>query len=88
MYFNNMGKISIVKKEVIDEYLNRKRNGNIIYCLKQGNSYFAKDEHYKTIDELNLIVAKYMLEGYEVFYNADNRANKKRSHKRKCWRFI
>ena len=83
MYFNHKGVSKIVKKEVVEEYLNKKRKGNVIYCLRFNDNYFAKDERYKTLDELNLQVSKYILEGYEVYYNADDTTDKARSPKGK-----
>jgi hypothetical protein len=80
MYFNKNGNVSYVNKSVIDKYLNKKRKGNVIYCLQYDDSYFTTNERFATVEDLNKQVAKYMLKGYKVYYYADNRTDKRRSY--------
>lgn len=88
MYFNCNGSAKIVKQDVIDNYLNEKRKGNVIYCLKYNDNYFAVNKTYRTTDELNNDVAKYILEGYEVYYHANDKADNARGNKGKCQRTV
>lgn len=85
MYINVDGKCSITDTDKIDQLIKERKavQGNIIYCKSTDNSFFFKNEFYETEEELMLAVAKYSLEGFEVYYHADNRSNKARNTKRK-----
>lgn len=72
---------------MVDAYLNKKRDGNIIYGLEKNGNYIITNLRFKHHEYMMKVVSQKQSEGYKVYFNEEVQSKKgklpKRSPKRK-----
>ncbi len=72
---------------MIDKYLNKKREGNIIYALEKNGHFIITNLRFKHHQYMMKVVEQKRKEGFKVYFNEEIPSKKgklsKRSSKRK-----